>query len=73
MGEISFGKSWGMLQTGQYHDAIKRLHDSMFLLAIFWHVPWVVRLLDMIPGAASAMKGFREWCREQLEEKRKVG
>ncbi|KAI5815059.1 cytochrome P450 67 [Pyronema omphalodes] len=72
MGEISFGKSWGMLETGQYHDAIKRLHDSMFLLAIFWHVPWVVRLLDMIPGAASAMKGFREWCREQLEEKRKA-
>jgi hypothetical protein len=72
MGIIGFGKSWGMLETGEYHDAIKKLHESMFIFAVLWETPWVIRGLEMIPGAARAMKGFRGWCKEQLEEKQKV-
>jgi hypothetical protein len=72
MGEVGFGRSWGMLESGKLHSAIRELHAAMVPLGVLGPVPWLLRLLTDLPGATKALQGFMDWCWKQLAEKKKV-
>lgn len=72
MGAVGFGKSWGMLESGEMHEAISQLHSAMVPLGVLGPVPWLLRLATDLPGANKAVQNFMDWCWNQLSEKKKV-
>ena len=69
MADLSFGKSFGLLETGQKHFAIDLLEHGMSLLGIFTPTPWLARIGFHIPGAASTWKKMFLWSDEQMQER----
>lgn len=50
MGEFAFGKSFGMLENGAWHDKILMLREALLLLGPLSSVPWLTRLgFDLFP------------------------
>lgn len=72
MGQVGFGRPWGMLEDGNLHEAIGQLHKAMVPLGVLSPVPWLLRLVTDIPGANAAVQDFMAWCWAQLAEKKKV-
>ena len=72
MGDVGFGKPWGMLEAGKIDPAIEKLHAAMAPLGLLGPIPWLLRLCTDLPGAASSLQGFMDWCWNQLEKKLKV-
>ena len=69
MGDLSFGKSFGMLETGRKHFAIDLLEEGMSLLGVFTPTPWLARVGFCIPGAATNWKKMFCWSDEQIQER----
>lgn len=44
MGETTFGKSFGMLQNEQWHDAIVMLKRALTILGLFTPTPWAFHI-----------------------------
>jgi hypothetical protein len=72
MGDVGFGRSWGMMESGKLHAAIQELHAAMAPIGFFQHVPWLLRLFGEIPAAINPLRGFMFWCHKQMAEKMKV-
>ncbi|KAJ9611707.1 hypothetical protein H2200_004891 [Cladophialophora chaetospira] len=70
MGDLAFGASYGCLESGEMHWAIKILNDGMKMLS-FQFPNWVFRLLTAIPGAAADHFRFLNYCSQQLEDRMK--
>lgn len=71
MGEVGFGRSWGMMRQGEMHAAIAQLHLAMRPLGLLGPVPWLLRMLTDLP-ISSPVQDFMGWCANALAEKRKV-
>lgn len=69
MGQLSFGKSFNMLATGQRHFAIDLMRDGMTLLGLFTPMPWLARIGFSIPGVASGWKSMFVWSDAQMRER----
>ncbi|KAJ8123663.1 hypothetical protein ONZ43_g442 [Nemania bipapillata] len=66
MGELAFGRSFGMLETNEEHEAVKLLNAGLFALG--YKLPmWFFRLVTSIPGATKDWWGFISYCISQLE------
>lgn len=72
MGDLSFGKSFGMLQDGVKHYFMKALHADMTSVGYLSHLVWLFPLLKITPGLNSDHLKFWAWCRLQVELRRKV-
>ncbi|KIY02863.1 uncharacterized protein Z520_01328 [Fonsecaea multimorphosa CBS 102226] len=68
MGDLAFAASYGCLEAGEMHWAIKLLSDGMDLLG-FWLPCWIFRILLAIPGAAADHWRFINYCSEQLDKR----
>ena len=68
MGDLAFGASYGCLESGEMHWAIKLLNDGMDLLGVQFP-NWTFRLLLAIPGAAKDHFRFLNYCTEQLDRR----
>jgi hypothetical protein len=73
MGDLAFGRSFGMLESGELHEALRIMHEGQKLLGYVTPLPWIVPILKMIPRAAAGEKRFRAWRKEQIEKRQKVG
>ncbi|KIY02691.1 uncharacterized protein Z520_01156 [Fonsecaea multimorphosa CBS 102226] len=71
MGDIGLSKDFEMLTTGGEHKAIKGLHDQMITIGTLGTLPWLLAFFSAIPGIAGTFQDFMEYCREQLEEKKR--
>jgi tryprostatin B 6-hydroxylase len=71
MGEISYSKSYGCLDSGEVHQAINELDKFMAAGAIFQTLPWLVRIMTSIPGAPTPMKGLQDFATASLAERKK--
>ncbi|KAF8517242.1 cytochrome P450 [Trichophaea hybrida] len=71
MGAVGSGKLWGMLGSGELHEAVSQLHSAMVPLAVLRPVSWLLRLATDLPGANKPMQNFMNWCWNQLSEKKK--
>ena len=70
MGDLAFGKSFGMLKTGKNHYAIDWLERSMFLLGLFSPIPWAMPVGAIAPLVGASFRRFIQWCNEQVDERR---
>ncbi|KAK7700182.1 hypothetical protein SLS57_012180 [Botryosphaeria dothidea] len=68
MGDLAFGKSFGMLERGEEHFAVNLLNEGMQPFA-FMLPTWAFRLLAAIPGAAAGYWKFIKYCSDQLDER----
>ncbi|KAL9130770.1 MAG: hypothetical protein Q9217_001118 [Psora testacea] len=69
MDELSFGRSFDMLQTGERHFAIDLMKDGMSLLGLFTPTPWLARIGFSIPGVAIGWKKMFAWSDEQMRQR----
>lgn len=71
MGDLAFGKSYNMLESGEKHWSLKLLSEGMDPLGFNFPI-WFFRLLIAIPGAAAGHFKFVNYCSQQLEERMKI-
>ncbi|KAH8808644.1 cytochrome P450 monooxygenase-like protein [Xylogone sp. PMI_703] len=72
MGDLAFGKSFGMLENGKTHPALKVVHEGQKLLGYITPLPWLVPILRLFPAALSGEQKFRIWLKEQIEKRAKM-
>jgi len=72
MGDIGFGNDFGAVATGEEPAAAKAIHDHMTILGIFDMTPWLLYLLQFIPGASAGYAPFFKWCADTINAKRAV-
>lgn len=71
MGELAFGRSFGMLESGREHKAVKLLHSGFFAFS-FKFPCWFFRMLITIPGASKNWQVFTSYCTSQLDNRIQV-
>lgn len=71
MGDLAFGKSFNMLESGETHWAIKLLSAGQ-VPAGFAFPPWLYRTIVTIPGLAADYHRFINFCSNQLDERMKM-
>ncbi|KAF9639897.1 hypothetical protein BFW01_g11703 [Lasiodiplodia theobromae] len=69
MGEVGLGKDLETLKSGKTHPTIKGIHDSMSIIGLLTPVPWLLTMLAAIPGAASKLTAFMNYCAGQVKDK----
>lgn len=72
MGEVGLGKDLETLRSGKTHPTIKGIHDSMAIIGLLTPVPWLLTMLAAVPGAASKLTAFMNYCAGQVKDKQKV-
>lgn len=73
MGDIAFNKSFNMLPTHGKQDKFMRITlASQFGVAIFGHIPYMIRILDLIPFLNREYKEFMDWCEDLVVERKQV-
>ncbi|KAJ5279194.1 hypothetical protein N7478_004566 [Penicillium angulare] len=70
MGLIAFSKDYGQLNNGKEHFAITGMHDQMELVGVFSAVPWLMHLLQSIPGIKGSFEIFLKYCNQQVDERK---
>lgn len=53
MGDLAFGKDFGMLSSGEEHFAVNLLNEGMQPMAMHFP-PWFAQALTAIPGLAAS-------------------
>lgn len=71
MGDLAFGKSYNMLESGEKHWSLKLLGEGMDPLGFNFPI-WFFRLLTAIPGATAGFFKFINYCCQQLDERMKI-
>ncbi|KAN0108780.1 cytochrome P450 [Hyaloscypha variabilis] len=71
MGDMAFGKSFDMLKTGEKHDMIELLQEGMAPLGVITPIPWLLVLIQDIPGIGSGPKKFTKYHLEQIAARKK--
>ncbi|KAJ2989844.1 hypothetical protein NUW58_g3261 [Xylaria curta] len=72
MGEIAFGKSFGMLHNGKWHMNTRLSVDAMDMLGPISPAPWIARIvLDIAPWLPVVRDWFSmlQWCRDCMGER----
>ncbi|KAI4096095.1 MAG: hypothetical protein LQ339_007059 [Xanthoria mediterranea] len=65
MGDLTFGHSFGMLDTKEQHWAIKILNKGMSIIGV--HLPmWLFRILVAIPGGQKDVKMMLKYAQEEM-------
>ncbi|KAL5359671.1 cytochrome P450 [Aspergillus floccosus] len=68
MGDLGFGQSFGMLETGEMHWAVATLQDALTILG-FNFPTWVIRLLHALFSGNEAVREFQGFFISQLERR----
>ena len=70
-GDLAWGTSFNMLETGEEHWAVKLMNESMMPLS--WMPPtWFFRLMAAIPGLMRDWWRFLGYCFQRLDERMSV-
>lgn len=72
MGDIAFGKSFNMLESGKSNKALDLLAEGMKPFGVLTPAPWVFCVLTSIPGLSAGFKTFVDWAAEQVQQRKKV-
>ena len=71
MGDLAFGRSFKMLESGEKHWALQLLSDGMDPVG-FNFPTWFFRVLVSIPGLAAGYFKFINYCCQQLDDRMKI-
>jgi cytochrome P450 family 628 len=72
MGDLSFGKSFNMLQDGIKHYFMKVLHEDMTSIGYLSHLMWLFPIFKVTPVLNASNIKFWKWLTLQVEERKKV-
>lgn len=72
MGDLAFGKSFDMLETGEDHWAIKLVNGATDFLGLFIPI-WLFILIASVPGLSSAFWRFLDFSAKRVEQRMQVG
>lgn len=72
MGDLSFGKSFGMLRDGVKHYFMKSLHADVTSMGYLVHIPWLLPFLKLIPVLNADNLKFWKWMKSQVSERKMV-
>ena len=72
MGDLPFGKSFGMLRTGTTHFILNMLHDAGKVVGALGPVPWMILIIASIQLVANKREQFLAWCGKEVEQRKKV-
>ncbi|KAF4307737.1 Cytochrome P450 [Botryosphaeria dothidea] len=72
MGDVGFGYQFNSLDHGKEHPVIEGVHDSMAIIGFLSAVPWLLKMLADIPGAAGKLQILKDYCRNQVVIKEKT-
>ncbi|KAI4240259.1 MAG: hypothetical protein L6R42_011557 [Xanthoria sp. 1 TBL-2021] len=65
MGDLTFGHSFGMLDTQEQHWVIKILNKGMSVIGL--HLPmWMFRIMIAIPGGQKDVKIMLKYAQEEM-------
>lgn len=67
MGDLAFGKSFGMLKTGKSHYFMAKLEEGMLPVGWISPIPWVIPLFGGAPIIGSGFRELLRWSAEQVE------
>ena len=69
MGDLAYGKSFGMLSEHKWHYAIAWMNEFMGLLGPISPVPWLARFLFHVPGVTPKWHRFMDWCQDRMKDR----
>lgn len=72
MGDLAFGKSFDMLESGKQHYALKLMLAGQSYLGYMGLIPWLAPIAVRIPGAMKDYEKWVKWSVAQVEARRKV-
>jgi hypothetical protein len=72
MGDVGFGKNFGMLDQGEKVEVLRKLEDGQKGLGVFGVVPWLFMVLTKIPSIRKEHDVFVEWCAKQILDRAEV-
>lgn len=72
MGDLAWGKSFGMLRDGVKHYFMNSLHASMINVGVLSHLMWFFPLFKALPILNYEYNMFWKWVTAQVEERKEV-
>jgi cytochrome P450 family 628 len=72
MGDLAFGKSFNMLESGEMHFALKLMLEGLAGLGYLGALPWAFPILIRIPGLMKNFTKWVTWSEKQILERQKV-
>jgi hypothetical protein len=72
MGDLSFGKSFNMLQNGVKHYFMTSLHTDVKIIGYLCHLPWLFPFFKITPIVNTEHLKFWKWIGMQVQERRLV-
>ncbi|KAH8434410.1 cytochrome P450 [Aspergillus melleus] len=71
LGDLAFGKSFNMLETGREHWAVTMINEGV--QALGFNLPtWLFRLLVNVPGLARGWRRLFDFAEQQMQEQIKA-
>ncbi|RBR21164.1 hypothetical protein FVER53590_10685 [Fusarium verticillioides] len=71
MGDLAFGKSFDMLESGVEHNFFTESHKTQGFMGAFRRLVWFFPLVSSIPIVNSSFLAFQAYIRNQVETRRK--
>lgn len=72
MGDLSFGKSFDLLESGVEHHFFTESHKTQGFMGAFRRMVWFFPLVSSIPIVNKSYLAFQAYVRNQVETRRKV-
>ncbi|KAK1954598.1 cytochrome P450 [Colletotrichum sublineola] len=69
MGDLAFGKSFGMLKEGIKHYFMTSLHQDMQTIGMFSHLMWLFPIFKNTPILNANNKRFWEFVKSQVDDR----
>ena len=72
MGDLAFGKSFGMLTTGTVHYAMSIMEKAFVPIGFLSPIPWIIPIFAAAPIIGAEFRNFIKWCGKQIELRKKM-
>ncbi|OAG38665.1 hypothetical protein AYO21_07171 [Fonsecaea monophora] len=73
MGDLAYGKSFDMLETGGSHWAIDLLNEGIYYMGTLGHVTWAVILFTYVPILNRKFRQFLAFCEKMIDDRVATG
>lgn len=70
MGDLAFGKSFGMLKTGEAHYFMAKLEEGMLPVGWISPIPWIIPVFAKTPIIGAGFRELLRWSGEQVEQRK---
>lgn len=72
MGDLAFGRPFGMLTSGRPHYLLQAFEKGMRPVGWLSPLPWIIPVFAAAPIIGADFAQFVRWCREQVEKRMRM-